>query len=237
MLKKSVLVIVALLIVMINITSVFALTARIGNSRMVLRTETGELLRKSILVQNANDEPVTVTLFPSGDLKNFIEIEEEEIYLEADSEHIVYFTIDVVKSGRTESRVNVQFTPEEGYGVGISSNIIVIAEGEDLVDDLGLEEEDTGFFENLFDSEEDETIQEDTGFFENLFDSVDSEEDETTQENNNLEQINETSITKEKISLVVYLTGMTAILVVAFIALVLYNIKVNTVKSVKRTNA
>jgi|GEM_PF-2431195 len=108
-----------------------SLEARIGNSRMVLRLETGEKIEKYIKVINSNDVPVNISMTVSGDLADNIKIEDNEFTLSPGEEKNAYFTIYSDKEGSFESKINVAFTPTEGKnGVGIVSTVIVIAKGE-----------------------------------------------------------------------------------------------------------
>jgi len=139
--KKTILIAFSLLIVIILMTNILALTASIGNARMVLRVETGDEIEKYILVKNVNDVRVDIELSASGDLEDYVEIIDDKFSLEPGEEKKAYFTIDVVKPGSTETRINVKFIPEKGNGVGFSSTVIVIASGEDLSEEYKKESE------------------------------------------------------------------------------------------------
>jgi hypothetical protein len=127
--KRNIFTVLGILLMIILISNVFALTAKIGNARMVLRVDTGEQIKRSIRVINDNDVSVEINLFASGDLKDDIEIIDNNFILQPGEEKRAYFTIDVKKSGTTESNINVKFIPEQGNGAGISSTIIIIAKG------------------------------------------------------------------------------------------------------------
>lgn len=127
--------IVCLLMTFMLIGNVLAITASIGNARMILTAETGDTIEKSILVKNVNDVAVKIELFATGDLAEDITIKDDNFTLQPGEEEKAYFTIDVKKSGKTESKINVQFTPVDGKnGAGLSSTIIVIAGGENVDD-------------------------------------------------------------------------------------------------------
>ncbi len=124
-----------LLLIVGFIGSINAITGSIGNGRMVLRAETGDKLEKYVEVININDVDIDIELSASGDLADYIEIEDNKFSLEPGEEKNAYFTIDVRKSGTTESKINVKFIPKDGKNVvGLSSVVTVIAEGEDLED-------------------------------------------------------------------------------------------------------
>lgn len=135
--NKKILVVAILLLSLILITNVLAITASIGNARMILRAETGDTLEKSILVKNINNVSVNIVLTASGDLQDSITIKDKNFTLQPNEEKNAYFTIKVTKTGTTESKINVQFTPVGGKnGAGLSSTIVVIASGESLDDSI-----------------------------------------------------------------------------------------------------
>lgn len=112
---------------------VSAITASIGNSRMVLRVAPGEEIRKYILVKNVNDISVNVEMSPSGELAEEVEIEEANFSLNAGEEKRAYFTIKANEEGTTETKINVKFSEggDSGGGVvGLSSTVILIASGD-----------------------------------------------------------------------------------------------------------
>jgi hypothetical protein len=127
--RKAIYALLSLVLIIFLINSVFAITASIGNARMILRAKTGDIIEKTILVRNINDEPVRIQAKISGDLEKYITIKENNFTLVAGEEKDMPFTIKVAKEGTTETKINIQFSPlgKEG-GVGLSSTIIVIAE-------------------------------------------------------------------------------------------------------------
>jgi len=130
--KKSVGVFLVLLLFIFSISSVVAITGSIGNARMILRADTGDTLEKYILVKNVNEVALDIELSATGDLAEYIKIQDDKFSLEPNSEKMAYFTVKVKKSGTTDGKINVLFTPTDGgSGVGLSSTVIVIAEGEE----------------------------------------------------------------------------------------------------------
>lgn len=127
--------VVFLLVVLISSTIASALTASIGNARMVLRAEVGQTLEKSVLVKNVNDVAVKISMFVSGDLQNYTKLDEKEFNLNPGDEKNAYFTIKAINPGTYETNINVQYTPETGNGVGLSSTVVLIAYGEGQMPD------------------------------------------------------------------------------------------------------
>ena len=111
--------------------SVYAITGSIGNARMILRVDTGDKIEKYILVKNVNNVSLDIELTKDGELSEDIEIKDEKFSLAPGEDKKAYFTINVREPGTTESKIHVKFSPQDkGNGVGLSSTIIVIAEGE-----------------------------------------------------------------------------------------------------------
>jgi len=120
-------VVLLLILILSIIPGVLAITASLGNSKMVLRLAPGDKIQKSILVKNTNDEKVNIELFVSGDLEKNIELERTSFSLEAGEEQKAYFLIKAPNEiGTKESRINIKFVPKEGSGVGLSATVVVV---------------------------------------------------------------------------------------------------------------
>lgn len=153
--KKSIVEILFAFIILAGIFTgiVSAITASIGNSRMILRAAPEEIIQRSILVRNVNDVPVTIEFSASGDLAENIKFKDESFELESNAEKKVYFTIIADEAGRTETKIDFVFKPKDGSGVGLASTIIIIAdekysgqsesENNNLDIDANIEDEDS----------------------------------------------------------------------------------------------
>ena len=118
----------AFLLIILFISSVSALVAKIGNARIIVNVKTGETLQKSIKIINDNPVPVKIELVPSGEIKDAITIRNNNFILKPNSEKNVYFIIKAVKYGKNEGHLIVKFTPiEGGEGVAIPAEIIIIS--------------------------------------------------------------------------------------------------------------
>jgi len=180
--RKGIFLLVCLVFVMVSIANVMAITGSIGNARMILRVDQGDVIEKYVLVRNINDVSVDVELFASGELEKYIEIRDEKFILGPGDEKKAHFTIEAGKAGTTESKVNVQFAPSDGgNGVGLSSTVIVIAE------------EQAGFFDRFFDDEdpseeivdEDTILDDDTGVDVSVGGNGDVGKDDSDKKSNN----------------------------------------------------
>ncbi len=105
-----------------------AITASIGNSRMILRVAPEEIIQRSILVRNVNDVPVAIEFSASGDLAGNIKFKDESFELQPNDEKKVYFAIMADEAGRTETKIDFLFKPKDGNGVGLASTIIIISD-------------------------------------------------------------------------------------------------------------
>ena len=193
-----------LCVLLLFVSSTTALTGNIGNARMVLRVSQGDNIDKCILVKNVNDEDINVKLFPAGDLADYITLKDEEFILKPQEEKNACFTIVARKSGTTETKMNVMFSPlDRGNGVGLSSTIIVIAK-------------ETSFFDGWFDDENEETDIE-----KNEAKTINTITDESEQTNELLKSSEvKTNLNTNK--LIFIFSGITAILFVLLLALLLY---------------
>ncbi|MEK6854651.1 MAG: hypothetical protein AABX73_00325 [Nanoarchaeota archaeon] len=111
------------------ISGVSAITATLGNSRMVLRLSPNEEVERYLLVRNTNDVSVDIEILATGDLAETTKIKDKSFSLKPGDEKKAYFTIEPKEAGTTETNLNVKFTPPEGNGVGLSATIIVVASG------------------------------------------------------------------------------------------------------------
>jgi hypothetical protein len=193
---KKILLLTSMIVLVLLLVNVSAITGSLGNSRMILRVEPGEVIERHLLIKNVNEEPISVSLSVSGMLVENIVLVDEEFDLEPGDERKAYFTIYTDEYGAFETKINVAYQPTEGNGVGLAATVIVLSmeEGVELDDD---EIE----FEELSDETEDEND-------ENLF---------------NLNQggsVPNEGIIDEKISVSRILFISTFILIVVFIVLV-----------------
>ncbi|MBS3098751.1 hypothetical protein J4462_00915 [Candidatus Pacearchaeota archaeon] len=202
------------LILLLSLTSVSAITASIGNSRMVLRLSIGEEVEKYVLVKNINDVPITIDISVSGDLADSVELIDEQFVLNPKEEKKAYFRISTDEKRTTETKINVKFTPEEGQGVGLSSTVVLIA-NDDMTND-----------EEQFDELSDEINEEDT---------QDEENDDAGEFNFNPRNVPDEE--EKGLSITQLLILSSAILVLVFVILIVYANKVNRrKKKVGRSN-
>lgn len=163
--KRNILLGVMACLIVISLIAVGdALRGSLGSSRMVLTGEVGQEFERDLEIINTNNESVNVTLHPSGDLVERLELEETSFIVEANETREAYFTISSDEEGTFETQIAVAFTPlNGGNGVVLLANIIVVAgDGEN-------ENEETVEITNPLDSiigGRDDTVVEDGKDFE-----------------------------------------------------------------------
>jgi len=135
-LRLTKLLLVAILF-MASVESVLALSATIGNAKMILRPDItpGEVTRiqKSILIKNVNEYPVTVTLTPDDTLAQIINMPTTEYKLQPDEQVDVPFTITLTREGKYDGKIFVLFKPDDpnirDSPVGLTSRVIIVTSG------------------------------------------------------------------------------------------------------------
>jgi len=152
---KTTLVITLTVMFFLLIQSVSALTATIGNSKMILYPESDEEITRSILVKNVNDVPVTITFNVDPETTNVVKLEEETFSLLPGEEKKAFFTIRATTPKTESTRIQVQFSSEEDKNtVGLASTVSLNPESNNEDDFAPKPEEKTSFFSNLFNSDE-----------------------------------------------------------------------------------
>ncbi|VVB77928.1 Uncharacterised protein [uncultured archaeon] len=122
------LVFITMLVIICSSVYVSAIAANLGNARMVLHANTGDIIEKTVLVKNVNNETINIEAAASGDLASDVTIKNPKFSLAEGEEKNIELSIKVKKEGTTETKINVKFISQETQkGVGLSSTIIVIA--------------------------------------------------------------------------------------------------------------
>ncbi len=127
--------VLSLLIILLSISSVFALTASMGNVKMVLYPEVypGEttLINKSIKVNNVNDIVVRILLSTEGNFSNVVNIIDGNFTLMPNETREARFQLLISEPGRYDGKIFVAFDPMgntvNASPVGLASNIIIFA--------------------------------------------------------------------------------------------------------------
>lgn len=126
-----------LFLVIFSMPLAYALTASMGNARMVIRANVteGEIttIDKEIQVNNVNEYPIIVTLTSSKELEDIVTIADSEFVMQPDETKFAKFQINLEWGGTYDGKIFVSFAPEDKTmkqsPVGLASRIIILAEG------------------------------------------------------------------------------------------------------------
>ena len=121
---------------------------------MVLRVAPGDEIERYILIRNINDVSVNIDLSVSGDLAENIKLKENSFKLQAGEERKAYFSLTADKAGRTETKINIAFRPEEGSSVGLTAAIIVISDEKYSGQEYSEEGNEENYEEGAIDSKD-----------------------------------------------------------------------------------
>ena len=119
------------IVLLLSLSLSSAITAKVGNSRMVLRYEAGDIQEKHIRVINDNNETITIEFIAQGNLSDSVVFAEPSFNLSAQEEKKAPFTITSDKPGAFTTKILVKFVPSEGEGNGIilpSTVVSVVSE-------------------------------------------------------------------------------------------------------------
>ncbi|MFH1510527.1 MAG: hypothetical protein ABIF10_02455 [Candidatus Woesearchaeota archaeon] len=128
---------IATVVFCLGLPSVSALTASIGNARMIIHTDASPeqpaVIQKSIRVNNVNDVPVQIGLRSQGDIKDYTEVLDKGFTLQPGETVDARFVITLEYGGTYEGKILVDFFPVEGSTkqtpVGLASTVIIISQG------------------------------------------------------------------------------------------------------------
>ncbi|MFA5856390.1 MAG: hypothetical protein WC867_03465 [Candidatus Pacearchaeota archaeon] len=131
------------LFIIFSISLTSALTANIGNARMILRPNIGETIDRTILVNNTNSEAIEILIVAKGDLENVTKIIDNKFTLQPGQSKDARFTMKVIDEGTFETQLMVKFTSlTDGTNLGLAATIIVIPDKNGIPgDDEPIEEE------------------------------------------------------------------------------------------------
>ncbi|MEK6934902.1 MAG: hypothetical protein AABW46_03415 [Nanoarchaeota archaeon] len=138
--NKKLLVLFLLLGILIVLLIKFALaqgvTGAIGNPITVIHRQNvteGEevVIDRELIVINKNDFPVDVTLEPSVEIEDIIELLDEEFTIEANQEKRARFKIILEDNFIHSGKIIVNFKSPEGDRIGLASKITILGDDVD----------------------------------------------------------------------------------------------------------
>lgn len=123
---------ISILVLVLLVSSVSALTARVGNGKFVISNATvGEEIERTMKIINNNSFDVRIELIPSGNLTNYIKIIDNNITMTPNSEKDFRFSVKVPNEGRNDGGIIVKFTPADvsdgKNGIAIPTSMTIFA--------------------------------------------------------------------------------------------------------------
>ncbi len=126
----AVIILMLIFIIILSTTSINALTAKIGNGKVVLNAKVGDIIEKSVKVINSNNVSVFIELIGGGDLQDQFIFKKNNFTLAPNEETDAGYSLRVTKKGRSDSQINVKFMPLEGKnGIVLPATVIIFAAG------------------------------------------------------------------------------------------------------------
>lgn len=129
-----------LFVLLVLLSSAYALTAKLGSPRVVLYPEvtpsSPSYINRNLEVINPNDVPVRISLNVSDNCSEIVSVKSSEnnFVLQPDQSRKVPYLVKVVQPGFYECKIHTYFTEEtsgkKGPGVALSAVVIIIAKGD-----------------------------------------------------------------------------------------------------------
>ena len=120
---------VLFIVILLSISSISALNAKIGNGKVELYAKVGDVIEKSVKVINDNNVTVNIELIGDGDLKDQIKFKKANFTLAPKEEMDAGYSLKIIKEGKTTSYVNVKFTAVgEKNGIILPASVIIFAQ-------------------------------------------------------------------------------------------------------------
>jgi len=222
---------VLIVILIMSLPFANAISGSIGNAKMILRDDVGVEIERSILVINDNDVAVDIILEVSDELKDIVVLDEEGFRLGANERKDAGFKIKAVEEGLYDGRIVVKFKPEEGNGIALASNVILITSGyvgggkedddkeDDKEEDDKEDDKDEDTDEELEDEEEDDTD-----------DVIGLEDEEDEEEKDNGNSVTGESVKESKANPLIGVLIATSLILIGLIVAVLFLIKGGDIK-------
>ena len=140
--KRSITPVLFFITILFCATSAFALTASIGNAKMILNADviegTPTYVEKELIINNVNDIAVKVHMNAINDLEYITRIIDNDFILQPGEKKLARFRVRLDYGGNYDGMINIGFVPGEqtfgGAGVGLSSHIIIFATGPENPD-------------------------------------------------------------------------------------------------------
>ncbi|MBI2498883.1 hypothetical protein HYV88_01425 [Candidatus Woesearchaeota archaeon] len=135
------------LVIISSLVYAVGVTGAIGNGVTVIPRQNVEdgkqvVIDRELIVINKNDFRINVTLAVGNEIKEIIQLIDEEFPLEAKQEKRAKFKIILKDNYERSGKINVYFKPNEGNGIVLASKLTILGEDneEDTNDDQNSED-------------------------------------------------------------------------------------------------
>lgn len=115
------------LVFLVAISGVYALSAALEQSKLIVHPEVGDTLVKTLAIHNKNSYPVALKVTTVDDPDVSLEIIDSVISLVPDEENNILFTLTATKAGTHNVKVCTQWSAPAQSNVGVCSTITVVA--------------------------------------------------------------------------------------------------------------
>jgi hypothetical protein len=127
-------IVIAAIALILLVQNVHATEFSLLTPKMIIRMNTSDTRIEQIGVKNPNNVSANVTLVPTGDIENFTRLSETWFSLSAGEEKWINLTVTPKNPGNYSGEVLVTFVSSNDTGITLSSQIIVFATGETVVE-------------------------------------------------------------------------------------------------------
>jgi len=203
-----------------------ALTASMGNARMVLRANVTEgettIIEKSILVNNVNNFPIEIKIEPAPEFEKIFDVIDNNFILQPQESKDARFLIMLTSGGSYETKLYVKFySADPAIGdspVGLASNIIIFARGPVL------EQPEEDLVNETIEQIPNET-EEEAGLTEEETSNPEEEEGQTTAEQNQSQEETGAESTEGKANPIIGISIIAAIVAIGLLIFWLFTKK------------
>src|SRR3989344_4078583 len=129
----NVLILIASLVILGSLVYAAGVTGAIGNGVTVIPRQNVEygkqvVIDRELIIINKNDFRINVTLAVGNEIKDIIQLIDEEFPLDAKQEKKAKFKIILKDNYEHSGKINVYFKPNEGNGVVLASKLTILGD-------------------------------------------------------------------------------------------------------------
>lgn len=132
----NILILFIALVIISSLVYATGVTGAIGNGITVISRQNVEegkqvVLDRELIIINKNDFRINITIEPSREISDIIELIDKEFPLDAKQEKKAKFKIILKDNYEHSGKINVYFKPNEGNGVVLASKLTILGDKVD----------------------------------------------------------------------------------------------------------